>query len=717
MFLKSSIFFSALFMALMFGPMTNPLAPETVDPSKEALIIQSMVGGLNQLHYRPKSIDDEFSAEVYDLYLDRIDNARRWLTKKDLRKLEPFKYSIDEQINAGQYDFFNLSVELLESGVEKTQKIYQELLAEPFDFSKKEYIEFDEEKKPFAKDDRQLIDYWRKALKYEVMVKIINKQKAQEERLTEAKEATAEEKAEMEPVKELSFEEIEKEAREEVLKNFEDLYKRIEKLRRSDRLSDYLNTIANIFDPHTGYYLPKDKENFDINMSGTLEGIGARLQTDGEHTKVVSVVPGGPAWKQKDLEPKDLILMVAQKDEKPVDVSGFRIDDVVKLIRGKKGTQVTLTVKKVDGTMMDVTIIRDVVQLEESYAKSAVLQREGADKKIGYIKLPRFYADFNRKGGRSCATDVAAELDKLKEENVDGIILDLRNNGGGSLRDVVRMSGLFIEEGPIVQVKARNRPAEVLRDKDARVQYDGPLVVMVNSFSASASEILAAALQDYERAVIVGSNRTFGKGTVQRFLNLDRAVTGQLDAKPLGDIKLTIQKFYRVDGGSTQLLGVEPDIVLPDRYHFMKTGEEEQDYAMEWTEINEVAHNQSVTELDNLASIKEASKSRVENSEPFQKVIANARRLKKQRDISAYPLNMEEYDQFRKNREAEAKKYEKIFPEIEGLSVMNPSADMEAIQMDSVKIAQNDEWFKGLQKDHYVDEVLNIMDDMMKEEK
>ncbi|MEO1715046.1 MAG: S41 family peptidase, partial [Bacteroidota bacterium] len=379
----------------------------------------------------------------------------------------------------------------------------------------------------------------------------------------------------------------------DVLKTFDDWYERLEKRKRSDYLSIYINSITNVFDPHTSYFEPIEKQNFDINMSGKLEGIGARLQSDGNYTKITSVIVGGPAWKQGDLKENDKIMKVAQDGEDPIDVTGMQLDDVVSQIRGEKGTKVILTVKKIDGSIADIEIVRDVVILEEGFAKSLILHTT-AKEKVGFISLPRFYDDFYDEEGRSCARDVATEIDKLKKENVRGIILDLRNNGGGSLRDVVTMSGFFIEKGPIVQVKARGRSPEVLEDNDPSVKWDGHLIVMVNQFSASASEILAAALQDYERAVIVGSTSTFGKGTVQRFYNLDRAIPGYSELKPFGEIKLTTQKFYRIDGGSTQLKGVTPDIILPDMYSYIETGEKEQEYPMNWTQIAPVPHEQNV---------------------------------------------------------------------------------------------------------------------------
>lgn len=692
--MRGPIFFSLVAVIVAIGM----YLPSVDNPEKEAILMQTMIGGLEQLHFSPVVMDDNFSERVYDLYIDRLDNGRRWLTQSDVDQLSKYKLEIDNQSQAGNYEFFNLSEQLLIEGIKKAEGFYKEILAKPFDFSVKEDIELDGEKKSFAKDDNELKDYWRKSLKYEVMNRLYNKLDDQKDLKEGEKRKTKKE--------------LEKEVRKTTMETYDDVFERLSKLRRSDRLSDYLNAITNVYDPHTGYFEPKDKENFDISMSGTLEGIGARLQTDGDYTKVTEIVPGGPAWKQKELEPNDLIMAVAQGDKDPVSVSGFRIDDVVKLIRGKKGTEVKLTVKKVDGSVDVISIIRDLVVTDESYAKSVILDFPGKAENVGYIKLPRFYADFNRRGGRNCSDDVALEVEKLKNQNVSGIILDLRDNGGGSLRDVVKMSGLFIEDGPIVQVKARDRDPEVLEDHDSNVQYEGKLIIMVNEFSASASEILAAALQDYGRAVIVGSKSTFGKGTVQRFVDLDQAIRGNSDVKPLGNIKLTIQKFYRVNGGSTQLKGVESDIVLPDRYQFIEVGERDQDYPMDWSKIDPVDYSQSIANLGDLDHWKAASAERVKKNETFQLILENAKRLETQQDLSNYSLDFEEYTAEMEKMKKESDKYSDMFKEIEGLEVQNLKDDLEFINEDESRQARNDEWIKTIKKDVYISEVLSILKDM-----
>ncbi len=726
---KGFVFFAVA--ALFFLVAANQ--PKTDDAQKEAILMQTVLAGLEQLHYAPYNIDDDFSNKVFDLYLERIDGNKRWLTQADVDQLAKYKDQLDDQAKGGTFEFLNLAEETINKSLVKTKAYYQEFLAQPFDFTGKEVIELDGEKKTFAKDDAALKLYWEKAMKYETLTRLVNKIEAQEKAQKGEKEdksttpslnenskekilevAEVKEKEAVEKIKTVA--ELEAESRKAVLKLFDDWYHRMEKRQRKDFVSGYLNSLTSVFDPHTNYFLPADKENFDIGMSGRLEGIGARLQeTPTDETKVVMVVPGGPAYNGKVLEVEDIILKVAQGDDGDwLDIGGWDINDVVAKIRGKKGTKVRLAVKKVDGSTVETTIIREEIIMDEGYAKSAILDLEGIGDNIGYIKLPRFYADFNKRDGHQCAVDIGIELEKLKEQKVNGIILDLRNNGGGSLRDVVDMSGFFIEEGPIVQVKSRRADAEVLNDRDPSVQYDGPLIVMVNSFSASASEILAAALQDYDRAVIVGSDATFGKATVQRFFDLDRAIRGYSDIKPLGQVKVTTQKFYRITGNSNQLEGVIPDIMLPDNYDFIKTGEQEYETALKQTKIESVAHNQGVFQVKNKAALRTASEGRVATNEIFKKIQENAKRLKKQRESTSYSLNIEAFRKNKATNKAAADKYKNLMTPIEDLTVSNLAVDLVQINADSSKIGRNDAFIKALKKDVYIEETLHIMQDLVK---
>lgn len=671
-------------------------------PERDAALIRTISQVLTRGHFQPKDMDDAFSKSVYALYLKDVDGGKRFLSQADIDRLKPFELQLDDQTRAGTFQFFDLSVTLLDASLTKTQNWYREILASPIDFSKNEELQADGEKLKWAKDDTELRNRWERWMKYEVLSRITEEQDKQE-------------KPEFKGDKK-DFATIEKEQRAKVLDVYDKWFKRLQKLDHNRRLEIYLNAMTNYFDPHTGYYSPREKENFDIQMSGKLEGIGARLQSDGEKTTVTEIVPGGPAWKQGVLQAKDVVLKVAQgdTDAESVDIMGWDIDDVVAKIRGKKDSKVTLTIQKAsDGSEKVITIVRDVVIMEEGFAKSLILNEGSAEQdRIGYIYLPKFYADFES-GRTSCAQDVAAEVEKLKKESVKGIILDLRNNGGGSLRDVVTMSGLFIEEGPIVQVKSRGRATEILRDNDSRVQWGGPLIVMVNGFSASASEILAAAMQDYSRAVIVGSASTYGKGTVQRFFDLDNAASDDA-VKPLGEMKMTIQKFYRVTGKTTQLDGVVPDIVLPDFYNLLENGERDNDYPLASTTIEPVPFKQSTYRIADANQLKTNSQARVKADPTFQKVTENSVRLRKRKDDSSYPLQAEKYRQWNKKQDQEAEQFDNIFKPIESFKINNLAADLPQIQSDTSRTARNDSWIKDRQKDVQLYETLRIMLDMLR---
>lgn len=672
------------------------------NPHKDAVLMETILRHLSGVHFQPKNIDDQFSKSVYNLYLKDIDNGKRFFTQADIDQLSVYEKKIDDQALAGTFEFFDLSIQLLDKAIDKTQGYYKDILGRPLEFNQNETLESDGDKISWAKNDNDLRDRWTKLMKYEVLSRIIDEQNKQDK---------PEFKGEKKDVAT-----IEKEQRAKVLDTYDKWFKRLKKLDRDHRMEIYLNSFSNVFDPHSGYFSPRDKENFDIQMSGKLEGIGARLQSDGEKTTVTEIVPGGPAWKQGVLQPDDVVLKVAQGDSdvESVDIMGWDIDDVVAKIRGPKGTKVTLTIqKKSDGSEKIITITRDVVIMEEGFAKSLILSANTqSDKKLGYIFLPKFYADFTPAGVTSCAADVQKEIAKLKDEQVQGIILDLRGNGGGSLRDVVQMSGLFIEEGPIVQVKSRTRKPEIMNDNDSRVQWGGPLIVMVNGFSASASEILAAAMQDYGRAVIVGSSGTYGKGTVQRFYDLDNA-TADESVKPLGQMKLTMQKFYRVTGKTTQLDGVTPDIVLPDFYNLLDNGERDNDYPLESTTIDPVPFNQSAYRIADLDQLKRNSGTRVGANETFKKVSENASRLRKQKDQSIYPLQMEKYIAWHKKIDEEAARYDNIFKPIDGFNIQNLTSDMSQIQSDTSRMARNDSWIKDRQKDVQLFETVQIMLDML----
>nr|WP_245539665.1 carboxy terminal-processing peptidase [Pontibacter roseus] len=689
---RLKIFLSVLAVILLTGSFIL-YSKNSVPEGKNEILIKALMQGLSSAHYSPEKVDDNFSKKAFGLYLDRLDFNKKFLLESDVAMLRKYETQLDDQLRQGSFEFFDISADLIEKRTKESAAFYKEILAKPFDFTKDETIELDGEKLKFAKDKAELKEAWRKQLKYQTLVRLADMQQQQAKAKGENKEQK-------------TPEQLEAEAREKVLTAYNELYKRLDQVTRDDRRATYINAVANVYDPHTGYFPPKAKSDFDIEFTGRLEGIGASLQEKDGQIKVVEIVPGSPSYLQGDLKPGDAIQKVAQANGDPVLVEGMRLDDAIQLIRGKKGTEVRLTVRKPDGSTRIIPIIRDVIVFEETYAQSAMIDD---NKKIGYIKLPGFYADFERKGGRNSGADVKAEIEKLKKAGMEGLILDLRNNGGGSLADAVEMAGLFIEQGPIVQIRAASGKTVVLDDRDAAVQYGGPLVVMVNANSASASEILAAAMQDYKRAVIVGSP-TFGKGTVQQFFELDEALPSQFDPyKPFGALKLTIQKFYRINGGTTQLRGVKPDVELPDMYSFLEFGEKEQEYPLPFDEIAPARYKPWTQSKLNIPSIQANSRSRMASNESFKLIQQSGQRLKKQSDITTRSLSLQKYMEEEKKSEAASKQLEEAQKSVPTLNVSRMKMDLQAIAGDTAKLARNKDFIKNLQKDIYVEEAVAII--------
>ena len=715
--MKNSAILVALASVIAFFAFINPFNFQ----EREAMILTGVMKFMDQVHYNPKIINDELSVVIFDEYIEALDSRKRFLTQEEVDELAQFRDKIDDQIKIKTFEMFEMSNELIEKGIQRGQRIYASIDVSALDLTSNDKVNLDYENRERPKNEKALKKYWEQLITYDIISKVetkIDKQvkKLQAMMLVPPAIDTAAEDSEKEPYVEKKRDELVAEAIEDHTKNYKKWFKRLNKQRRSDRFEQYLNAVTHQSDPHTTYFNPKKRDDFNINMGGKLEGIGARLQADDDFIKIVSIVPGGPIWKTKKVEAEDLIIAIQQEGEDEVlNLYGMRLDDVVSKIRGKKGTVITLTIRKKDGSEILLAIERDEVITEETLAKSLIIDKVGSIENIGYIKLPKFYSSFEKKGGNSCAKDVASEIEKLKTVNVNGIILDLRNNTGGSLNDVVEMSGLFIKEGPIVQVKPRTRDAYVHLDKNPDVLYDGPLIILVNKYSASASEIIAAAMQDYKRAVIVGSTSTYGKGTVQRFYDLDRAFKGAEDYKPLGSLKMTTQKFFRVNGGSTQLIGVTPDIVLPDNYQYMDVGEKEYDHAMKWTEIDPVEYSQDVALLDHIDEVAATSKKRVDKNDKFTKVLANAERIKKYRDNSTYSLNIDQFIEEMDQREEDSEQYKDLYDtDIASLKISNLEVDMDNINFDESKQARNQDWLDGMKKDFYLEEALSIMKDMIR---
>jgi len=670
---------------------------------KEKVLMEILTKSLDKGHFEAMKVDKNMSEKVYKLYLESLDYSKRYLIKDDIEKLEKYKYKLDEEIKVPKFDFFDMSVQMINQRIKETESIYQEILDKPFDFEKNETFETDPAKMDFPKNEKERVERWRQLLKYQTMVKLNDLLTIQENAVKD-KDTT---------YKVQDFKELEIKAREKVKTDYKELYRRLYQIDEKDRLDAYINAYIGSYDPHSEYMQPKEKETFDMRMSGQLEGIGAQLIDQNGYIKVASIIPGSPSWKQGELKAGDIILKVAQANAEPKSIVDMRIDDAVQLIRGKKGTEVRLTIKKPDASIKEIKIIRDIVIIEETFAKSAIIKLQGSSKRYGYIYLPSFYVDFNDRNGRHCSTDVDIEIEKLKKDDIDGIILDLRNNGGGSLPDVVDMTGLFIKDGPVVQVKSRGGAPYILKDNDSRIQYDGELLIMVNTLSASASEIMAAAMQDYGRAIIVGAPTTYGKGTVQRIIDLDEFVSDNYsDVKPLGALRLTTQKFYRINGGATQLKGVVPDVILPDIYGAVDIGEKDLQNVIPWDEIAPVNYSKWALPTSNLTEVKASSEARVNKSSTFQLVKENAQRMLKQKDLTKYSLNLKAYRQEQEKINAEAKKYEKMLEAKTNLDVLSIKEDLVKEASDTNKIASSNNWHAELKKDAYLEEAVNILQDV-----
>lgn len=674
------------------------------DNKKNKILNNVMVSSLESAHYASKELNDSLSLDFYNEYVNNIDRAKNFLLQMDIYELSDFKYDLDDQLRSDRLDFFNLTQSILIKRTKEVQEIYREVLAHPFDYTIIETIEMDPDKVDYSKNMDQLKERWRKSLKFQTISHIS---------LAITNQTKAAEKSDTVTIK--TFTELEVDAREKILKRQDDWFHRmIDQVNNTDRISQYQNSLCAIFDPHTNYFPPKLKEDFDIRFSGQLEGIGATLSPKEGYIRIVDIVPGSPAWKTGELKKEDLIMKVAQGDDDPVDVYDMRLDDAVKMIRGPKGTEVRLTIKKPDGTIKILPIIRDVVIREETYAKSAVITAgDKEDFKIGYIFLPSFYTNFNDPKGRSCGRDMEKELEKMTSEGINDIIIDLRGNGGGSLHDAVVIAGLFIDKGPVVQRRNSLGEARILEDHNPNIQFDGNIVVLVSETSASASEILAAALQDYHRAVIVGSNSTFGKGTVQQFVDIDRLLPAKFnDYKSFGSLKITLEKFYRINGGATQLKGVIPDVILPTNYSYIDFGEKEMDFALPWDEIAPVDYTAKTKYIPNYQYIAENSQKRVENNHVFQQIDEYAIWVKKQRENTSESLNFEQFEIDKKIRKDYLDQFDNIGKDTLDMLVYDLVMDATIINGDSTKRVTTNEWHDAITKDNYILESINILEDL-----
>ncbi|HWC52050.1 MAG TPA: carboxy terminal-processing peptidase [Chitinophagaceae bacterium] len=672
-------------------------------PSKYDEILRLVGQKLSEDHYSPQNFDDAFSKKVFKKYLTQIDPDKTFFLQSDIDQLkQKYENHIDDEIKGAPVEFFLEAGKIFNTRMEENAKICAGILSKPFDFNVDEDVNLDGDKINYTTTDAERQERWRKKLKYLAL-----------ERYSDLLDMREKNKGK-EGFEVKTDAQLEQEARDKVKKLMDRTFDRYRfKFNDDDKFNLFVNAITTTMDPHTEFFPPVDKRYFDEEMSGRFFGIGASLTSnDDGNIKISSVITGSPAWKSGEIQVGDVVLKVGQGNQEPTDLTGYDVTDAVKLIRGQKGTEVRLTLKKADGALKVVSLIRDEIVQDETFARSAVVKN--GDEKIGYIFLPEFYADFDHPNGNRCSIDVAKEVIKLKEQNVDGIVIDLRYNGGGSLYDVVQMAGLFVDDGPIVQVKDRDNRASVLRDKDHGVLYSGPLAVMVNEFSASASEIFAAAIQDYNRGVIIGSTSTYGKGTVQRNIPVGDDGIFALSSPDLGTVKLTLQKFYRINGGSTQLDGVKSDVVLPDNLEYLKVREKDDPDALPWDEIAKSNYTPWNPGYD-LKTIEQLSKERLANNPAFKTIQENSEWLAKENDKN-YSLQLEKYRNEQKKINSTVKQIESLMKLKDSLSVSPLPDEANRWAKDKDKQQRYDQWLKGLRTDIYLDQAVKVMGDMISQQ-
>ncbi len=654
------------------------------DPNKDRLLIEIIKYVVEKGHYNKIQIDDDLSEKIYLSFIDQLDKQKRFFLKSDLKNFEKYKHKLDDQIKNYDLTFFNLVYETLKLRSNEVQSYYTEILAKPFDFKSKEELNLDFENKDFSKNKSEIKQRWRKQLKFSTLVISLLKLGDSISTINDR---------------------FYNESLAIVKKNTEDFFEIYNDMDREDWFSYYINSFLKQLDPHTYYFKPDDKERFDVNISGKYNGIGARLTKTEGSIKIVEIIIGGPIWKDNLLDVGDLILKVAQENSEPVDVVGMKLDDAIKLIKGPAKSFVTLTVKKIDGSIKDVVIMRDIVELEEIYAKSTLINKENIN--YGYISLPKFYVDFSDYKNRNSSEDVKNHIIKLKNNGMKGLILDLRNNGGGSLQTVVDMTGLFIEKGPVVQVKSIGNRKKILYDRNPEIIWDGPLVILINEMSASASEILAAALQDYKRAVIIGSKKSFGKGTVQNIIDLNKFISNS--DFDMGAIKITTDKFYRINGESVQLEGVKSDVVIPDSYMHIFNGEKDENNPLKWDKIDAVFYN-PWNGFKNFSFIKNNAQTRINSNNYLKLVSKRADWIKEQSDNKLIPLNFSIYKDYVENNKKKNKLFESLSEYSNNLNFKLLKSEKDFIMSNKDLLSNRNRWHRNLKKDIFISEGVNILE-------
>lgn len=677
------------------------------DDEKMSTIMISVKNTLSYLHYAPKPINDAYSKEVYKHYFEMVDPAKRYFLKSDMAEFAQHETKLDDYLNQGDLRFYKLTVDRLYQRVDELDKITQDILAKPIDLNEDETLILEPKAKQHPANTAEMAKEWKKYIKYNIlqeMESLTAKEEAQREKKDSVQRHKLQDTIKLEV---LTADEKRTKATQEVKELITDTFRRFKKRSKKDWFTVYMNAYTEVFDPHTNYYSPKNKEEFDSQFKGKIIGIGAVIQEKKGYLYLGPLTIGAPAWKSKQLSEGDKILKVKSKPgDDAVNVVGMLVDEAVRLIRGKEGTKVTLTVEKKDKTVREVTMTREEVAIEDTFARSLVVNAPDG-KKYGFIHLPSFNADFEDAKGRNASDDIKNEIVKLKTQNVRGIILDLRNNGGGSLTEVGDIMGLFMDTGAYVQVKEGTGKIQTLRNKNSTPIWNGPVIIMQNELSASASEILAGAMQDYGRGLVLGSPQSFGKGTVQTFVDLNRFLNTTDD---FGSLKLTIQKFYRVSGESTQRKGIQSDIRMKDFFTYSEIGERYDDHALAWDKIP--AADYRPVNYFAVQALQKSSEARLENNRTYQLIQESAQWKENLDKEESIPLNQAKFNEVMKTRKEQLKKYKVLQKFNNGLSfTLNPDEVIRE-KKDEAFRKKTQNWTKNLQRDLYLQEAVNTMAEM-----
>lgn len=697
---------------LMFAPLMTLMfcfnAPKNDDEKMQTIMV-SVKNTLSYLHYAPKPINDAYSVEVYNKFFESADPDKRIFLQSDMEEFSKHKTKLDDYIINGDLTFYKATTNRLYQRMDEIDKMTQDILSKPIDLDEEDSMIVDVKKKKNAVNSEEQKAEWKRYVKYYILREMETLNSKEESAKKTKDSLVANKLKDTVKLNILSASEKRIKAQSEVKDLITDMFRRYKKRKQNDWFTVYMNAYTEVFDPHTNYFSPKDKEDFDTNFSGKIIGIGAIIQEKKGYLFLGDLTIGAPAWKSKQLTKGDKILKVKSKPKDDfVNVVGMLSDEAVRLIRGEKGSPVTLTVEKTDGSIKDVTLVREEVVIEDTYARSSIINSPNG-KKLGYIYLPGFYADFENSKGRNASDDVKAELLKLKALKVEGIVLDLRNNGGGSLTEVVDMMGLFINAGPVVQVKDGSGKINVLNNKSNSPVWTGPLVLMQNELSASASEILAGAMQDYGRAAIIGSPQSFGKGTVQSFVSLNRFLNSSDD---FGDLKLTIQKYYRITGESTQRKGVESDVKMQDLFTYAEIGERYDQFALPWDKIAPAKFNK-VKDL-NTAALQTSIDSKIKNNINYQLLIESAKWRESLSKEEKVTLNETKYMALMKERKAQIDKFKALDKYTNGLKISLHADEVAREKKDEVFAKKSENWIKNLQKDFYLKETLDALEQYSK---